>query len=508
MNTIVKMTGIEKKFPGVHALKNVRFDLQAGEVHALMGENGAGKSTLMKVLSGVYKRDGGHIEINGAPADPQGPRDAQALGVGIIHQELSLMNDLTAAQNIFIGREPRLRFGRLDEAALNEKTREIFESMALDLKPNVLVGSLTIAKQQMVEIAKALSHRSQVLIMDEPTAALNDAEIAELFSIIRRLKSEGVGIIYISHKMDELKQISDRVTVMRDGEYVGTVPAAETPVSEIISMMVGREVKEEAVNVPDLSGADVALEVKGLNRGKEIRDVSFSIKKGEILGFAGLMGAGRTEVARAIFGADPLDSGEIWVDGQHCKIDSPSDAVQLGIGYLSEDRKHFGLATGMDVRANVAMASLDRFSNKLGILHEPGMAEAAAKYIKQLEIRTPSDRQELQYLSGGNQQKVVIAKWLLRDCDILIFDEPTRGIDVGAKSEIYKLLNSLAQQGCAIIVISSELPEVMRLSHRIAVMCEGRLTGILPGGSSTTQEGIMRLATQRNTSAQTVSEVQ
>ncbi|SDQ18815.1 sugar ABC transporter ATP-binding protein [Pseudovibrio sp. Tun.PSC04-5.I4] len=508
MNTIVKMTGIEKKFPGVHALKNVRFDLCAGEVHALMGENGAGKSTLMKVLSGVYRRDGGEIEINGAPADPQGPRDAQALGVGIIHQELSLMNDLTAAQNIFIGREPRLRFGRLDEAALNEKTREIFKSMALDLKPDVQVGDLTIAKQQMVEIAKALSHRSQVLIMDEPTAALNDAEIAELFAIIRRLKAEGVGIIYISHKMDELKQISDRVTVMRDGEYVGTVPAAETPVSEIISMMVGREVKDESVIVPDLSGADVALEVKGLNRGKEIRDVSFSIKKGEILGFAGLMGAGRTEVARAIFGADPLDSGEIWVDGQHCKIDSPSDAVQLGIGYLSEDRKHFGLATGMDVRANVAMASLDRFSSKLGILHEPGMAEAAAKYIKQLEIRTPSDRQELQYLSGGNQQKVVIAKWLLRDCDILIFDEPTRGIDVGAKSEIYKLLNTLAQQGCAIIVISSELPEVMRLSHRIAVMCEGRLTGILPGGSSTTQEDIMRLATQRDTSAQTVSEVQ
>ncbi|MGH0002138.1 sugar ABC transporter ATP-binding protein [Pseudovibrio ascidiaceicola] len=508
MNTIVRMTGIEKTFPGVHALKNVQFDLRAGEVHALMGENGAGKSTLMKVLSGVYTRDGGKIEINGTAADPKGPREAQDLGIGIIHQELSLMNDLTAAQNIFIGREPRLRFGRLDEAALNQKTREIFQSMALDLRPDVLVGNLTIAKQQMVEIAKALSYRSQVLIMDEPTAALNDKEIAELFTIIRRLKAEGVGIIYISHKMDELKQISDRVTVMRDGEYVGTVPAADTPVNEIISMMVGREVKEEAVDVPDLSEAEVALEVKGLNRGTEIRDVSFALKKGEILGFAGLMGAGRTEVARAIFGADPLDSGEVWVDGSKCKINSPSDAVQVGIGYLSEDRKHFGLATGMDVRANVAMASMDQFCNRLGVLNEAGMAEAAAKYIKQLEIRTPSDKQELQFLSGGNQQKVVIAKWLLRDCDILIFDEPTRGIDVGAKSEIYKLLNSLAEQGCAIIVISSELPEVMRLSHRIAVMCEGRLTGILPGGSSTSQEDIMRLATQRDPAAQIVSEVQ
>ncbi|KZK89376.1 Ribose import ATP-binding protein RbsA [Pseudovibrio sp. Ad46] len=508
MNTIVRMTGIEKTFPGVHALKNVQFDLRAGEVHALMGENGAGKSTLMKVLSGVYTRDDGKIEINGTAADPKGPREAQDLGIGIIHQELSLMNDLTAAQNIFIGREPRLRFGRLDEAALNQKTRDIFQSMALDLQPDVLVGNLTIAKQQMVEIAKALSYRSQVLIMDEPTAALNDKEIAELFTIIRRLKAEGVGIIYISHKMDELKQISDRVTVMRDGEYVGTVPAADTPVNEIISMMVGREVKEEAVDVPDLAAADVALEVKSLNRGTEIRDVSFALKKGEILGFAGLMGAGRTEVARAIFGADPLDSGEVWVDGHKCKINSPSDAVQVGIGYLSEDRKHFGLATGMDVRANVAMASLDQFCNRLGVLNEAGMAEVAARYIKQLEIRTPSDKQELQFLSGGNQQKVVIAKWLLRDCDILIFDEPTRGIDVGAKSEIYKLLNSLAEQGCAIIVISSELPEVMRLSHRIAVMCEGRLTGILPGGSSTSQEDIMRLATQRDPAAQIVSEVQ
>ncbi len=502
MTNLVRMTGIEKRFPGVHALKNVSFDLNSGEVHALMGENGAGKSTLMKILSGIYPRDGGELLVNGQAVEIDGPRAAQALGIGIIHQELSLMNDLTVAQNIFIGREPRKRFGRLDETALNARALEIFKSMNLKMNPKTIVGELTIARQQMVEIAKALSYRSRVLIMDEPTAALNDAEIAELFTIIRRLKADGVGIIYISHKMDELKQIADRVTVMRDGSYVGTVDAAQTPVSKIISMMVGRELTSEAIVIPDLSDAETVLDIRGLNRGREIRDVSFSVKKGEILGFAGLMGAGRTEVARAIFGADPRDSGEIRVHGKSCSISKPSDAVKAGIGYLSEDRKHFGLATGMDVRTNVALASLDRFSSRFGVLNDDAMRKTAQDYIAKLEIRTPSDRQEVRLLSGGNQQKVVIAKWLYRDCDILIFDEPTRGIDVGAKSEIYKLLKALANEGRAIIVISSELPEIMRLSHRIAVMCEGRLTGILPGGEATTQEDIMHLATLRAPSMQ------
>ena len=497
MTKLVEMTGIEKHFPGVHALKSVQFDLVPGEVHALMGENGAGKSTLMKILSGIYQRDGGSLSIEGRVVSPQSPREAQGLGIGIIHQELSLMNDLTVAQNIFIGREPRKSFGRLDDAALNTQTAEIFSSMNLGLDPNMLVGSLTIAKQQMVEIAKALSYRSKVLIMDEPTAALNDAEIAELFVIIRRLKAEGVGIVYISHKMDELKQIADRVTIMRDGEYVGTVDAAETPINQIIAMMVGREVKEEPLDVPDLANAEVSLEIKNLSRGMDIQNVSFSVKKGEILGFAGLMGAGRTEVARAIFGADPNDGGEIRVHGQTVSIKSPKDAVRAGIGYLSEDRKHFGLATGMNVRDNIALASMDLFTGTAGVLHDSDMATSAKSYISQLGIRTPSDTQEVRLLSGGNQQKVVIAKWLLRDCDILIFDEPTRGIDVGAKSEIYKLLEELAEQGKTIIVISSELPEIMRLSHRIAVMCEGRLTGILPGGKETSQEDIMHLATQR-----------
>lgn len=499
MTALVRMSGIEKRFPGVHALRSAQFDLQAGEVHALMGENGAGKSTLMKVLSGIYQPDGGTIDVSGAPATIQGPRAAQALGIGIIHQELALMNDLTVAQNIFIGREPRRSFGRLDEARLNADAEAIFAQMNVHIDPRAEVRTLSVARQQMVEIAKALSFRSRILIMDEPTAALNDAETNELFAIIRRLKSEGVGIVYISHKMDEIRRISDRVTVMRDGAYVGTVHAADTPIETIISMMVGRDLENVHVDIPDLTQAPIALEVRGLSRGRAIRDVSFTLKRGEILGFAGLMGAGRTEVARAIFGADPRDAGDILVHGAPVAIQSPKDAVAAGIGYLSEDRKHFGLALGLDVRANVGMTSLARFSNAFGILDEAALEKTATAYIAQLAIRTPSDRQEVRLLSGGNQQKIVIAKWLLRDCDILIFDEPTRGIDVGAKAEIYRLMQALAADGKAIIVISSELPEVLRLSHRIAVMCEGRLTGILPGGPATRQEDIMRLATFRQT---------
>lgn len=499
MNLLVDMNGIEKHFPGVHALKSAQFALRAGEVHALMGENGAGKSTLMKILSGVYTKDSGTLRVHGKEVMFEGTRAAQDEGIGIIHQELSLMNDLTVAQNIFIGREPRNRLGLLDHAALNKEAEAIFDYMNVSMDVRTEVGMLTIALQQMVEIAKALSYRSNILIMDEPTAALNEAETHELFRIIRRLKSENVGIVYISHKMDEIKQISDRITVMRDGEFVGICESKNTPISTIISMMVGRDLVIEAPNVPDLSKAPVALEVKNLNRDKFVRDVSFSLKKGEILGFAGLMGAGRTEVARVIFGADQRDNGEIYVNGELKNVRSPTAAVNAGIGYLSEDRKHFGLVLGMDVRSNISLASMDRFSNFWGLMHENQMADIAEDFITKLEIRTPSDRQEVGLLSGGNQQKVVIAKWLLRDCDILIFDEPTRGVDVGAKSEIYKILNELAADGKAIIVISSELPEVLRVSHRIAVMCEGRLTGFLPAQAS--QEEIMHLATKTMQSA-------
>jgi len=453
----------------------------------------------MKILSGIYSPDSGSIHVNGDDVRISGPRAAQALGIGIIHQELALMPDLTVAQNIFIGREPKSRWGVLDENQLNRDAEAIFATMKVPLDPRAVVRSLTIAKQQMVEIAKALSFRSRILIMDEPTAALNEAETDELFAIIRRLKSEGVAIVYISHKMNEIRRISDRVTVMRDGAYVGTVAAADTPIETIIAMMVGRELDQTSAQIPDLSAAPIALEVRGLKRGRMVRDVSFALRRGEILGFAGLMGAGRTEVARVIFGADPREAGEITVHGKPRTIRTPSDAVAAGIGYLSEDRKHFGLALGIDVRGNIALTSLDRFSDRFLRVNDAALAKTAAEYIASLAIRTPSDRQEVRLLSGGNQQKVVIAKWLLRDCDILIFDEPTRGIDVGAKAEIYRLLQSLAEAGKAIIVISSELPEVLRLSHRIAVMCEGRLTGILPGGPATTQNDIMRLATQRDT---------
>ncbi|MFN4154045.1 MAG: sugar ABC transporter ATP-binding protein [Paracoccaceae bacterium] len=505
MTRLVRMTGIDKHFPGVHALKSVQFDLHPGEVHALMGENGAGKSTLMKVLSGIYQPDGGTLEIEGRAVSINGPRAAQALGIGIIHQELALMNDLTVAQNIFIGREPRRSFGRLDEAQLNTDAEAIFAQMKVRIDPRAEVRTLSVARQQMVEIAKALSFRSRILIMDEPTAALNDAEINELFTIIRGLKAEGVGVVYISHKMDEIRRISDRVTIMRDGAFVGTVAAAETPIETIISMMVGRDLENVHVEIPDLSASPNALEVRGLSRGRVIRDVAFTLRRGEILGFAGLMGAGRTEVARAIFGADPRDAGEIIVHGKPANIRSPKDAVTAGIGYLSEDRKHFGLALGLDVRANVVMTSLSRFANGMGVLDEAALEKTAKDYIKTLAIRTPSDRQEARLLSGGNQQKIVIAKWLLRNCDILIFDEPTRGIDVGAKAEIYRLMQALAADGKAIIVISSELPEVLRLSHRIAVMCEGRLTGILPGGPGTSQQEIMRLATIRHSAPEEVT---
>jgi len=495
---IVSIRQLSKAFSGVRALDNCEFDLLAGEVHALMGENGAGKSTLMKVLAGVYQKDAGEILLDGRPVEIDSPRAAQGFGIGIIHQELNLMNHLSAAQNIFIGREPRGRFGVfLDENALNEQARRIFETMHLQLDPRVLVGTLSVAKQQMVEIAKALSFDSRVLIMDEPTAALNNAEVADLFRIIRQLKARGVGIVYISHKMDELQQIADRVTVMRDGRYIDTVPMATTRVDRIISMMVGRELVDAANHAPDTSRNDLALEVRHLNRGATIRDVSFSLRKGEILGFAGLMGAGRTEVARAVFGADRIDSGEIRVHGRKVSIRSPEHAVAHRVGYLSEDRKHFGLVTGLDVETNIVLSSMKRFLKLVGFVDSAGTRETAEGFVRQLQIKTPSVGQLVRLLSGGNQQKIVIAKWLLRDCDILFFDEPTRGIDVGAKSEIYKLLNALAGQGKAIVMISSELPEVLRMSHRIVVMCEGRITGELPGREAT-QEMIMQLATQRD----------
>jgi ribose transport system ATP-binding protein len=497
MNSLISVSRLSKSFPGVRALHEIQFELMAGEVHALMGENGAGKSTLMKILAGVYTRDSGDMLVEGQPVDFSSPREAQALGIGIIHQELQLMNHLTVAQNIFIGREPRGRLGLfLDEARLNAQARAILAHMHVNIDPRTIVGTLTVASQQMVEIAKALSFDSRVLIMDEPTSALNDAEIADLFRIIRQLKDRGVGIIYVSHKMDELKQISDRVTVLRDGEYVATVSTEDTSVEAIIGMMVGRALSDVKPVRGAASHADIALEVTNLKAGPLVRNVSFTLRKGEILGFAGLMGAGRTEVARAVFGADPVESGEIRVKGAQVSIKRPSDAVKRGIGYLSEDRKRYGLATGMDVESNIVMADLGKFLSFNMFLRRAQIRKRASHFISLLTIRTPSPMQQVRLLSGGNQQKIVIAKWLERDCDVLFFDEPTRGIDVGAKSEIYKLLRALAEQGKAIVMISSELPEILLMSDRIVVMCEGRITGEL-SASEATQERIMHLATQR-----------
>lgn len=494
---LVLMEGIEKSFPGVHALNQCRFELRSGEVHALIGENGAGKSTLMKILTGVYSKDAGRIVYKGKEVEIPNPKAAQELGISIIHQELNLMPHLTIAQNIFIGREPRkgVKF-ILSEKEINRKTKELFEMMNLNLDPRTKVADLTVAKQQMVEIAKALSYNSEVLIMDEPTAALTESEIEELFRIINQLKAKGVGIVYISHRMVELKRISDRITVMRDGCYIGTENMKEVTIDKIIQMMVGRTIYDVSHPEVNNSSDEIVLEVKNLNRGRMVKDVSFKLKKGEILGFAGLMGAGRTEVARAIFGADTLESGEIYVKGQKVTIKTPEHAVAHGIGYLSEDRKRYGLAIGMDVETNIALANYKKFTGPLGWVNKSKIRKNCEEFINSLKIKTPSTVQTVKNLSGGNQQKVVIAKWLTRDCDILIFDEPTRGIDVGAKSEIYKLLNSLAAEGKSIIMISSELPEILRMSHRIMVMCEGRITGELSAAEAT-QEKIMQYATKR-----------
>ncbi|RPJ51631.1 MAG: sugar ABC transporter ATP-binding protein, partial [Chloroflexi bacterium] len=474
------MEGISKSFPGVQALSDAQFELRHGEVHALVGENGAGKSTLMKVLGGIYQADAGRIYLEGEEVEIHNPRMAQHLGISIIHQELNLMPHLTVAQNIYIGREPRARVPFVvDDKTTNQQAQRLFEMLNLRLDPNTKVADLTVARQQMVEIAKALSFNAKILVMDEPTAALTETEIDELFRIIRQLRQNGVGIVHISHRLEELKQISDRVTVMRDGKYIDTLQTQDAPIDKIINLMVGRIIYEQAPELPEKPNQEIVLEVRNLKSGKVLRDVSFDLKKGEILGFAGLVGAGRTEVARAIFGADTFDTGEIYVNGKPVHIKSPADAVEHGIGYLSEDRKRYGLTLGLDVKENVVMASMKMFLQWLGWVDQKKMAVRGQEMVKALNIKTPSLEQKVKFLSGGNQQKVVIGKWLTADTEILIFDEPTRGIDVGAKSEIYHLLNELAQQGKSIIMISSELPEILRMSHRVVVMCEGRVTGIL-----------------------------
>jgi len=497
-NLVLSMKNIDKRFPGVHALKDVDFDLLEGEIHALVGENGAGKSTLMKALTGIYPKDSGEILYLGDSFTPGDPKEVLQAGIGIIHQELNMMDHLTVAQNIYIGRESTKLAGLLlDENEQNKRTEELFARLNMDIDPLEMLGNLTVGKQQMVEIAKAVSHDLKILILDEPTAALTETEINELFTIMKDLAVKGVGMIYISHRMDEINKITDRVTVLRDGEYVGTENTSEVSKDDIINMMVGRVVYEEPKAKSNvLPDAETVLEVDNLNAGRMVRNISFSLKKGEILGFAGLMGAGRTETARAVFGADKIESGKIAVNGNAVKINSPMDAVANGIGYLSEDRKRYGLATGLSVTDNAILASYDMYENGF-FIHAKNVEKVTAEYVEKLKIKTPTLNQLLKNLSGGNQQKVVIAKWLIKNSDILIFDEPTRGIDVGAKSEIYTLMNELAKQGKSIIMISSELTEILRMSDRVVVMCEGKITGEL-AIEDASQEKIMKYATLRN----------
>lgn len=492
---ILEMDKIDKGFPGVQALKNAHLDLREGEVHALMGENGAGKSTLMKILTGIYTRDTGTVTLEGKEVHFSGTKESQAAGIAIVHQELNMLPHLTVAQNIFIGRE--FMAGKfINEKKMNDEAKKLFDLLNININPRTRMGDLTVGKQQMCEIAKAISMDAKIIVFDEPSAALTEAEIEELFKIIRDLRAKKMGIVYITHRMDEVGIITDRVTVMRDGEYVGTVNTREVTKDDIISMMVGRVVYEDPKQQSNVAAdAPVVLKVEHLNAGKMVKDVSFELRKGEILGFSGLMGAGRTETARALFGADKKDSGKIYINGKEVQINTPEEAVRNGIGYLSEDRKQFGCITGLSVAENTTMAALEKFCNGI-FINSAKEKSVSEDYVRQLSTKTPSVKQRVRNLSGGNQQKVVIAKWLARDCDILIFDEPTRGIDVGAKSEIYALMNELVKEGKSIIMISSELTEVLRMSDRVVIMCEGRKTGELDI-SEANQESIMRAATFR-----------
>lgn len=477
---VLEMKGVSKSFPGVKALSDVDLTLKKGEVHVLLGENGAGKSTLMKVLVGIHQPDAGHISLNGKEVMFKNSKEAEEAGVSIVYQEFNLVGQLTVAENIFFGRYP-MKGGRIDWKKLEKDAQEILDRLNVNFKAKDTVASLGTAQQQMVEIAKVLSVNAQVIILDEPTASLTEKEIAKLFTVLEELKKQGTSLIYISHRLEEIMKIGDRVTVLRDGCYVDTVNVCDIEFDDLIRMMVGRDLDNLFPKVDNEKG-DVVLEVKNINSGELLKNVSFYARKGEILGFSGLMGAGRTETMRAIFGADKIDSGEIYIDGELVSIKSPQDAIEQGIGFLTEDRKNQGLILSNTIEYNISISNLNKISKQRGLLNvldKDSEEQNAEKMVDDLLIKTPSIKQLAKNLSGGNQQKVVLAKWLNRDCKILIFDEPTRGIDVGAKTEIYKLMNQLVEQGVAIIMISSELPEVIGMSDRIYVMHEGKISGEL-----------------------------
>jgi ABC-type sugar transport system ATPase subunit len=494
------MENISKAFPGVQALSQVNLEVRAGEIHGLIGENGAGKSTLMKILSGVYTRDSGTIFLNGQPIEILGPQHAQQLGIAIIYQEFNLMPNLTIAENVFIGREPS-RYGFVRWRELYQQTQALMDQLGISLSPTAVVRNLSVAEQQMVEIAKALSIQARIIVMDEPTSALSDTEVQALFRIMRRLREQGLAIIFISHRLEEVFQICDRITVLRDGQNVGTRVVADTSPDEVIHMMVGRALSELFQKEASAAHGDVVLEVRNVSRTGTVLDpsaivldrISFTLRRGEILGLAGLVGSGRTDLARVLFGADRMDQGEVYIDGQRVDIRSPLDAIRHGMGFVPEDRKEQALILGMAVRENLSLAKLNELT-RYGFVDRSQEDEVVNHYVQTLQIRTPSLNQKVMYLSGGNQQKVVIGKWLALRPKILIMDEPTRGIDVGAKAEVHGLMNRLAQEGVGIIMISSELPEILGMSDRILCMHQGRVVGELSRAEATAEK-VMRLLT-------------
>jgi ribose transport system ATP-binding protein len=488
---LLEMRRISKTFPGVVALDDVDFELRRGEVHILLGENGAGKSTLMKILSGAYQKSAGQIILNGLDVEIKNPKHAQTLGISTIYQEFNLVPHLSVGENIFLGREPTRLLGLIDQRAIFHEAARVLNSLGVTLDPRRPVRELGVAEQQMVEIAKALSLDAQILIMDEPTSALTENEIRELFAAIRRLKEKGVSIVYISHRIEELFEIGDRVTVLRDGRCVGTRDVRTISKSELIRMMVNRDLSEQFPKERAPRGEEV-LRVEGLSRKGVLEDISFSLYRGEVLGIAGLLGAGRTELARAIFGLDRVDAGTIYIKGVPQRINSPRGAIASGLGFLTEDRKSQGLVLPLSVKENLCLPSLGKFS-QWGVVDADEERRVASRYVKDMRIRTPSLDQKVVYLSGGNQQKVVLSKWLCCEAEIFIFDEPTRGVDVGAKAEIYQLMNQLTASGVAIIMISSELPEVLGMSDRILVMHRGKITGEFSAGEAT-QEKILQCA--------------
>ncbi len=488
---VLEMREIRKTFPGVVALDGVDFALRRGEVHILLGENGAGKSTLMKILSGAYQKTAGRITLDGAEIEIKNPAHAQGLGISTIYQEFNLVPHLSVGENIFLGREPMRLPGLIDRRAVNRKAAEVLSGLGLSLDPRRPVKGLRVAEQQMVEVAKALSLDARVLIMDEPTAALTEHEIKELFAAIRGLNQKGVSVVYISHRMEELFEIGDRVTVLRDGRSVGTFDVRGTNKFELIRLMVNRDLTELFPKEHAERGAEV-LRVEGLTTRGGLRDVSFSLHQGEVLGIAGLLGAGRTELARAIFGLDKLESGTVKIKGETRRIGSPRAAINAGLGFLTEDRKAQGLVLPLSVKDNLCLPSVDKFT-AFGFVDAKREQRAAERYVKELRIRTPGLEQKVVYLSGGNQQKVVLSKWLCSEAEVFIFDEPTRGVDVGAKAEIYQLMNRLAASGVAIIMISSELPEILGMSDRILVMRGGRVACEFDAAEAT-QEKILECA--------------